>query len=374
MDIRWYIGIIVAVLMILWALRLLLRRPYFTEHLQKAQVETDESTGQPILPRHLREQLNTESTPKAEAQSAEAAKSEQSTDISTQLSAEADPALNNASDASTPKDTVAHQDANNNAVAKQNDAKSDHELNALAIQVEVNKAKITEQNEKVFDAALDALSNIDHAAQQTQLHTAETSNHDTTKDLDQTQQHDVEKLPTVAVNELGRADDMAYDEDDIDILSQHLIEQERKDQQSALQNAQDTIALYIYPNHQNLTHAQTLKILKNYGLRFGEMSCFHRYEYHENAEPVLIYSALKLQQDGSPTGFDLDANPNSSVTGLAFFLTLPHVEAAKSFDIMATTAVMIAKDIEGTVFDDNLSELTIELRSQWHDYVAAYQA
>jgi FtsZ-interacting cell division protein ZipA len=43
--------------------------------------------------------------------------------------------------------------------------------------------------------------------------------------------------------------------------------------------------------------------LLKYGLRFGEMSCFHRYENTDEPSP-LMFSVLRVTDNG-PAGFDL---------------------------------------------------------------------
>jgi cell division protein ZipA len=66
-----------------------------------------------------------------------------------------------------------------------------------------------------------------------------------------------------------------------------------------------------------LSGDKALKVLLKYGLRFGEMSCFHRYENTDEPSP-LMFSVLRVTDNG-PAGFDLGLS-GEQVQGLAFFL------------------------------------------------------
>jgi cell division protein ZipA len=90
------------------------------------------------------------------------------------------------------------------------------------------------------------------------------------------------------------------------ILDVHLHEQQRYDDESALATAEQIIALNVYPNPRRaLSGDKALKVLLKYGLRFGEMSCFHRYENTDEPSP-LMFSVLRVTDNG-PAGFDLES-------------------------------------------------------------------
>ena len=72
-----------------------------------------------------------------------------------------------------------------------------------------------------------------------------------------------------------------------------------------MSTAETIIALNVYPNPRKaLSGDKTLKMLLKYGLRFGELSCFHRYENPEE-ESHLLFSVLRVTDNG-PDGFDLE--------------------------------------------------------------------
>lgn len=157
------------------------------------------------------------------------------------------------------------------------------------------------------------------------------------------------------------------------ILDLHLTEQERHDEASALACAEHIVALYVWPSlSRALSGEKALKLLLKYGLRFGEMQCFHRYQQLEESSP-LMFSVLRLTDEG-PAGFDLETLSTEQVKGLAFFLALPNAHAGLGFDSMASIANHIAKEIEGTVYDENSQELTPQLREHWRHQVLEFKS
>lgn len=158
--------------------------------------------------------------------------------------------------------------------------------------------------------------------------------------------------------------------DESSILDAHLHEQQLVDEESALATAEDFIALNVYPERRLLTGEKTLKVLLKYGLRYGEMACFHR--YNEDGSK-LLFSVLQITDEGA-SGFDLEALSTEEVKGLAFFLALPHNDVQNAFDTMVSISGLIAREIEGTVYDQNNQELTPQLRENWRHQAIDYRS
>ena len=157
------------------------------------------------------------------------------------------------------------------------------------------------------------------------------------------------------------------------ILDVHLNEQQKYDDESVLSTAETIIALNVYPNPRKaLSGDKTLKMLLKYGLRFGELSCFHRYENPEE-ESHLLFSVLRVTDNG-PDGFDLETLSTEQVQGLAFFLALPHSDVQKGFDTMVSIAGLIAREIDGTVYDENNLEFTPQLKEHWRHKAIDYRS
>ncbi len=159
-------------------------------------------------------------------------------------------------------------------------------------------------------------------------------------------------------------------QDESSILDAHLHQQNCIDEESALANAEDFITLHVYADRRILSGDKTLKLLMKYGLRYGEMSCFHRYNEAGNK---LLFSVLQLGDNG-PVGFDLETLSTEQVKGLAFFLVLPHSDVQNAFDTMESIARLIAREFDGTVYDANNQEFTPQMREHWRHYAIDFRS
>lgn len=157
------------------------------------------------------------------------------------------------------------------------------------------------------------------------------------------------------------------------MLDRHLIEQQTFDQNNdPLLHAQDTVTIVITPRNQyvGLSGKEVLNIVRNYGLKYGVMNMYHRYE-REDGMGDLWFSMMGVDYSGVQV-FDLNTLPDAHFTGLSLFLSLPHPHALRGFESMVSTARMIAKDLnadihdeEGYLLDDNYIE---KIRLQVADY------
>lgn len=325
MEQSWeIIGIVLAVLMVIIGLRLLLKKPQPLANVKMADLVVENDSQQPIVPRAVRESLPT------------------------------------ANASGLASSDFAEQPVTHDEVITQ------HTDMVVA-------KKPLEHSEKADEEALKALQKeLDEEEKLVQE----------AKDLAIVQEQSSDALPTTGEVETTvstpKTDLQALEFQDDDLLTEatvldaHLSEQNRVDEESALATAQKIVALYMYPNPERaLSGERTLKMLLKYGLRFGEMSCFHRYEHPEHPSS-LMFSVLRIDNDGAPTGFDLEALPTDEVKGLAFFLALPSPNAVQGFDMMASIAGLIARDTEGLVFDEQSLELTQQLRDHWRHFVIEY--
>ncbi|MFV0277110.1 MAG: cell division protein ZipA [Parahaliea sp.] len=98
-----------------------------------------------------------------------------------------------------------------------------------------------------------------------------------------------------------------------------------------------------------------MQILLACGLRFGDMSFFHRHEHDTGRGPIQFSVANMLQ----PGVFDIDNMSDFSTQGLVFFVTLPGPDdMMKAFDYMLETAQAVARNLNGDVLDETRSALT----------------
>ena len=315
MEITTIVGIVIAVAIILLGLFLMFRKPKEYVPSLESELHINPETNQPVIPRFVRDQLS-----KAQAleQRVEPHLDE---DDKTEAVAEAEPVIEKKTE-DTARNVAAEKVVVSEAVVQKSKQPEVETVKETAV-VEA------EQDKKAEETALSLNPNVE----------------------------------TVEIADF---------EEESSILDMHLHEQQRYDDESALSNAEYIFALNVYPNPRRvLSGDRALKVLLKYGLRFGELSCFHRYENTEEESP-LMFSVLRVTDEG-PAGFDLETLSAEQVQGFAFFLALPNPHAQTGFDMMVSIANLIARDIDGKVFDENNCELTQQLKEHWRHQIIDYK-
>lgn len=355
MEMNTIIGIVIAVVICLVGLRMILRKPKDIEPSLDSELHINEESHQPVIPRHVRDQLRTESAEQ------ERIEPDLNTLDTLELKEEQIERVEVKSE-EQEKDTVQVEDNNkqvdellgDQVVAKVIDKPTVQSVQGLNT---VESATKAEQNTLANASTTDVL-NISNL-----LTTAEamSENSDQSQTNTNENEHTEEVFVPSSTIETAKIQDF---DDESSILDVHLNAQQRQDDQSTLANAESIIAINVYPDPRRaLSGDKTLKVLLKYGLRFGEMSCFHRYEDPET-ESMLMFSVLRITENG-PAGFDLEALSVEQVQGLAFFLALPHPHVQKGFDTMVSLASLIAREIDGTIYDENNLEFTPQLKEHW---------
>ena len=299
MEITTILGIVVAVVIMLLGIRLLLKKPAEVAPSLETDLHIHPDSQQPVIPRHVREQLQTETEQRKEPVLAEV---------------------------EAPAEAKAEQ--------------AEPVAEATANEPSAEKAEVQTVREVSVSTAVIA------EAVKTE-----------------------EKAPELSLNQIEKAEISEF-EDESNILDAHLHEQKLVDEESALATAETYIALNVYPDSRALSGEKTLKVLMKYGLRFGEMACFHRYSEDDSK---LLFSVLQIGNDGAAAGFDLETLSTEQVKGLAFFLALPHSDVQNAFDTMDSISRLIAREIAGTVYDQNNQEFTPQLREHWRHQAIDYR-
>lgn len=156
------------------------------------------------------------------------------------------------------------------------------------------------------------------------------------------------------------------------LLNAHLEDQERRDDETALAQAEHILALYVMPGSgRPLSGEKVMHMLRQFGLRYGEMSLFHRFQDSTGTGP-LMFSVLRYTSEG-PMGFDLETLSNEQVEGLAFFLALPNKHALAGYDMMVSISGLLAREVAGRTYDEQMNELTPQLREHYRHFVMDYR-
>ena len=334
MEINTIIGIVVAIIIMLVGLRMILKKPNHAEPSLDSDLHINPESNQPVIPRHVRDQLE---QPEAVAASANVAErveptlsepvqlEEKETKEVEQVQIDQTPAPV----ANTPVEEVKAEETTVSPTASEN-----------------SSVELTD----TVSAAPEAISSSEQKVAEEQSKTE----------------------PELSLNPNIETAEIAEFEGESNILDVHLHEQQRYDDESALAVAEQIIALNVYPNPRRaLSGDKALKVLLKYGLRYGEMSCFHRYE-NTDEPSALMFSVLRMTDNG-PAGFDLETLSAEQVQGLAFFLALPNSKAVTGFDMMTSIAGLIAREIDGKVYDENNLEFTPQLKEHWRHHVIDYR-
>ncbi|WP_436899002.1 cell division protein ZipA C-terminal FtsZ-binding domain-containing protein [Acinetobacter gyllenbergii] len=327
MEMNTIIGIVAAVAIMLVGLIMILRKPKPVEPSLEADLHINPESQQPVIPRHVRDQLLQKevvtTTERVEPS------------LNTEAVVAAEPVA---------EQTVEAAGVETKTMEIEQTAKVDEVVEAVA------EAEAAQKDETVAAEATIVSENVEATEK------AEESKAEAELSLNP-------NIETVAIEEF---------DGESNILDVHLHEQQRYDDESALATAEQIIALNVYPNPRRaLSGDKALKVLLKYGLRFGEMSCFHRYE-NTDEPSALMFSVLRMTDNG-PAGFDLETLSGEQVQGLAFFLALPNSKAVTGYDMMTSIAGLIAREVDGKVYDENNLEFTPQLKEHWRHHVIDYR-
>lgn len=339
MEINTIIGIVVAIIIMLVGLRMILKKPNHAEPSLDSDLHINPESNQPVIPRHVRDQLD---------------QSEAAVALAT-VNERVEPTL---SEPVQPKEKE----------TKEVEQASQTQTDQTQVPVENTPAKVeaVETEEKTVSPTVNESSSVEVVDPvSTEPEVVSSSEEKAVEELAKTE-------PELSLNPNIETAEIAEFEGESNILDVHLHEQQRYDDESALAVAEQIIALNVYPNPRRaLSGDKALKVLLKYGLRYGEMSCFHRYE-NTDEPSALMFSVLRMTDNG-PAGFDLETLSAEQVQGLAFFLALPNSKAVTGFDMMTSIAGLIAREIDGKVYDENNLEFTPQLKEHWRHHVIDYR-
>lgn len=340
MEVTTIVGIVVAVIIILVGLRMVLRKPNDAAPSLESELHINEECNQPVIPRHVRDQLQADRLPEDKAR--------------------VEPSLN-----ALDSVEVAEEKSQQLSVQSTDADHAKTEVNVSDVLDKDLKADVANRSELPVDAKAEQI------AETTDTPVVISENEQSTVGIEETKP--VAQVEAFQLNEHVETAEIKEFDEESSILDVHLNQQQRHDDECVLSNAESIIALNVYPNPRKaLSGDKTLKVLLKYGLRFGELMCFHRYENPEEESP-LLFSVLRVTENG-PEGFDLESLSTEQVQGLAFFLALPHPNVQKGFDTMVSIAGLIAREIDGTVYDENNLEFTPQLKEHWRHTAIDYRS
>lgn len=178
-------------------------------------------------------------------------------------------------------------------------------------------------------------------------------------------------MPTI-----DTAEEPSFD-DNSPILDQHLSESGDDAQNGPLINAKDNINITILPHQYRdrpaaiIRGRDLLALIDKYGLRYGAMNMFHRYE-QKDGTGMLWFSMMGITDSGIAP-FDPHSVATNTYNGVVVFLSLPHPQAVRSFDSMMSIAYMMASDLDSIMLDEENEPITPEYKQQLRNQVRDYE-
>ncbi|GAA0309056.1 cell division protein ZipA C-terminal FtsZ-binding domain-containing protein [Psychrobacter aestuarii] len=160
------------------------------------------------------------------------------------------------------------------------------------------------------------------------------------------------------------------------ILDRHLIESADDAQNAPLIYAEDNLNITIMPHQYRDRPANIIRgrdllaLVDKYGLRFGAMNMFHRYE-NKDGTGILWFSMMGVTDNGIAP-FDPHNVATSTYNGVVLFLSLPHPQALMGFDGMMSIAYMMASDLNAEVLDENNDPISSEYKQVLRNQVREY--
>lgn len=132
---------------------------------------------------------------------------------------------------------------------------------------------------------------------------------------------------------------------------------------------EQVIALHVVCRAHPFNGEDLLRAVLSYGLRFGDMSIFHRHE-QPSGQGRILFSMAKAVEPGT---FDLESMTGEEIPGVSFFLGLPGVSSITAYDIMIDTARRLATELQGDVLDEHQQPLTRQLVEHYRERVQEFE-
>ncbi|HCT72696.1 cell division protein ZipA C-terminal FtsZ-binding domain-containing protein [Psychrobacter glacincola] len=242
-------------------------------------------------------------------------------------------------------------------------------------------AQLTAEHADVNDADSNTIDNADYVRWQEEQQRADNSEFVEAADqMHVEQEQDAFSSLMSATDSLmpsiDTADEPSFDNNS-PILDQHLSEPVDEAQNGPLINAKDNINITILPHQYRdrpaaiIRGRDLLALIDKYGLRYGAMNMFHRYE-QKDGTGMLWFSMMGITDSGIAP-FDPHSVATNTYNGVVVFLSLPHPQALRSFDSMMSIAYMMASDLDAIMLDEENEPITPEYKQQLRNQVRDYE-
>jgi cell division protein ZipA len=129
-----------------------------------------------------------------------------------------------------------------------------------------------------------------------------------------------------------------------------------QEESASYQDVEEVIVINVFSlDDSGFKGADLMRVILACGMRYGDMSIFHRTEEGDKAIQFSMANVVK------PGIFDLDTIDGTYTPGVTFFLSLPGPkDSLKAFDYMHETAQCVVKNLNGELKDEMHSAMTLQ--------------
>ncbi|WP_372738526.1 cell division protein ZipA [Neptunomonas sp.] len=169
------------------------------------------------------------------------------------------------------------------------------------------------------------------------------------------------------------------DEDNVSSLSEQdsLFEKDKlehaRSDRKAREHApepEEVLVITVVGKDQPLDGQTLLQVVLACGMRFGDMSLFHRFEEGIDKGAVQFSMANAV----NPGTFDLEHMDEMTTPGVSFFMSMSEpADVKNAFECMLATAETVSKHLGGDLLDENRSVMRPQTKAHYRERIREYE-
>ncbi|WP_293264181.1 cell division protein ZipA [Neptunomonas sp.] len=166
-------------------------------------------------------------------------------------------------------------------------------------------------------------------------------------------------------------DDLVEPEQD-SLFENDRLESARSDRKAREQapEPEEVLVITVVGKQQPLDGQTLLQVVLACGMRFGDMSLFHRFEEGIDKGAVQFSMANAV----NPGTFDLENMSEMTTPGVSFFMSMSEPEDAKNaFECMLATAETVSTHLGGDLLDENRSVMRPQTKAHYRERIREFE-
>ena len=133
---------------------------------------------------------------------------------------------------------------------------------------------------------------------------------------------------------------------------------------------EEVLVITVVGKQQPLQGQMLLQVVLACGMRFGDMSLFHRFEEGIDKGAVQFSMANAV----NPGTFDLEHMDEMTTPGVSFFMSMGEpADVKNAFECMLATAETVSKHLGGDLLDENRSVMRPQTKAHYRERIREYE-